>query len=47
MHKYLYLTLAGLMTLACKDPDNNGGLPPEATGPFLPRMVKGLSLIHI
>jgi len=44
MHKYLGLTLAGLMMLACKDPDNNGGLPPEATGPFLPRMVKGWTL---
>lgn len=44
MHKYLGLTLAGLMMLACKDPDINGGLPPEATGPFLPRMVKGWTL---
>jgi hypothetical protein len=44
MHKYLYLTLAGLVMLACKDPDNNGGLPPEASGPFLPRMTKGWTL---
>ena len=36
--------LALALTLGCKDPNPNGGLPPEATGPFLPRLTAGWTL---
>ena len=39
---FWFLALA--LAFGCKDPNPNGGLPPEATGPFLPRLTSGWTL---